>query len=158
MLRIWLTGFSWQDNTPPQSATISHPVVHQQAGGTGSYDDPITAAVPGSRDNMSWPAGTRFYLPSVQRYVIVEDSGASPTPSGTDTHLDIWIDGRGGTRSATDRCMDQLTGRVPAELNPPPGRQVILGPIYADQTCRIPSSTFVFAVPAAAGRPQTQGR
>ncbi len=129
-LRIELTGYSWQDNTPPGSATVSHPIVHKAAGGTGTYADPITVAVPSSGKGM-YPAGTRFYLPTVHRYVIVEDTGASPASAGVDAHLDMWIDGRDGTRAATDACMDQITGTVAAELNPPQGRPVTAGPVYA---------------------------
>ncbi|MDT7631860.1 MAG: hypothetical protein QOI50_3790, partial [Pseudonocardiales bacterium] len=46
-LNIWLTGYSWQDNTPPGSSVVGEPVLHQQAGGTGTFADPITVAVPG---------------------------------------------------------------------------------------------------------------
>jgi hypothetical protein len=138
-LRIWLTGYSWQDNTPPGSAEVGEPVLHQVAGGQGTYADPITVAVPGHQGAMAWNPGTRFYLPSVRRYVIVEDSGASAAPPGTDTHLDMWIGGQGGSKLATDDCESALTGRVPAELNPPPDRPVIAGPIYSGQACRIPN-------------------
>ncbi|HEX4249948.1 MAG TPA: hypothetical protein VH008_18930 [Pseudonocardia sp.] len=137
-LRIFLTGYSFHDNTPPLSAIVSHPILHRAAGGTGTYRDPITVAVPGSGSRMRWRPGTRFYLPSVRRYVIVEDSGASPPPRGVDTHLDMWIGGQGGTRSATDDCMDKLTGTVTAVLNPRPGLPVMAGPVFANHTCRIP--------------------
>src|SRR5882724_11175262 len=130
-LRIYLTGYSFHDNTPPLSAIISAPVLHRTAGGQGTYRDPITVAVPGTATTMRWKPGTRFYLPSVRRYVIVEDSGASPAPPGVDTHLDMWIGGRGGTRDATEDCMSKLTGTVPAVLNPPPGLPVMTGPIFA---------------------------
>jgi hypothetical protein len=36
--------------------------------------------------------------------------------------------------------MDRITGKVPAEVNPPPGRPVMSGPIYSGGGCRIPSS------------------
>src|SRR5882757_3656566 len=137
-LRIFLTGYSFHDNTPPMSAIVSHPILHRAAGGTGTYRDPITVAVPGSGSTMKWKPGTRFYLPSVKRYVIVEDSGASPAPRGVDTHLDMWIGGQGGTRSATDQCMSRLTGNVSAVLNPRPGLPVMAGPVFASHTCRIP--------------------
>jgi hypothetical protein len=138
-LSIWLTGYSWQDNTPPGSAIVSHPVLHREAGGTGTFADPITVAVSGHDATMAWPAGTRFYLPSVKRYVIVEDSGASKAPSGTDGHLDMWIDGQGGTKSDTDDCMDQMTSEhAPAVINPRVGLPVLAGPIYAHNTCNIP--------------------
>jgi len=113
-LNIWLTGYSWQDNTPPGSSVVGEPVLHQQAGGTGTFADPITVAVPGHQGAMAWQPGTRFYLPTVRRYVIVEDSGASRPPAGADTHLDMWIGGQDGTLAATNACEDTLTGRVPA--------------------------------------------
>jgi hypothetical protein len=138
-LNIWLTGYSWQDNTPPGSSVVGEPVLHQQAGGTGTFADPITVAVPGHQGAMAWQPGTRFYLPTVKRYVIVEDSGASRAPAGTDTHLDMWIGGQDGTLAATNACEDSLTGRVAAELNPPNNLPVIVGPIYANQRCDIPA-------------------
>jgi len=140
-LTIWLTGYSWQDNNPPGSSTVSHPVLHREAGGTGTYADPITVAVPGQGDGI-WKAGARFYLPSVQRYVIVEDTGASAPPSGQDGHLDMWIGGQGGSKSATDACMDQITGTgKPAILNPPPGLKVMPGPIFSNGTCNVPGGS-----------------
>ena len=137
-LTIWLTGYSWQDNTPPGSSTVGEPVLHQEAGGQGTFADPITVAVPGHQGAMAWQPGTKFYLPSVQRYVIVEDSGAAKQPSGTDTHLDMWIDGQSGTKQATDDCENTFTGRVPAQVNPPDNLPVMAGPIFANQKCNVP--------------------
>ena len=96
-------------------------------------------AVPGSGSDMAWQPGTRFYLPSVKRYVIVEDSGASGASGGVDTHLDMWIDGEQGSRSATDACMDKITGDVAARLNPPAGLPVLAGPIFG-KSCNIPGA------------------
>jgi hypothetical protein len=137
-LTIWLTGYSWQDNTPPGSSKVGEPVLHQQADGQGTFADPITVAVPGHQGDMAWKPGTKFYLPTVQRYVIVEDSGAADPPDGTDTHLDMWIGGQDGTKQATDDCENQLTGKVPAQVNPPDGLPVMAGAIYANQKCNIP--------------------
>lgn len=140
-LKIWLTGYSFQDNTPPGSATVSHPIVHQKAGGTGTYTDPITVASPGSSDNMAFKPGAKFYLPSVKRYVIVEDSGASPAPSGTDGHLDMWVDGQGGSKSSSDACMNRITSNsATAIADPPPNEPVMAGPITSNGTCHIPGS------------------
>jgi len=138
-MRVYLTGYSFQDNTPAGSAEVSHPILHKDAGGTGTFADPITVASPGSGGSMDWRPGTRFYLPSVKRYVIVEDSGASGAPGGVDTHLDMWIDGERGSKSATDACMDRITGEVSAQLNPPPGLPVVSGPVFG-QSCNIPGS------------------
>jgi hypothetical protein len=139
VLRIWLTGYSFQDNTPPGSAIVSHPILHSKAGGTGTYGDPITVASPGSEHDMAFTPGTRFYLPGVRRYVIVEDSGASPAPSGDDGHLDMWVDGQGGSKSASDACMNKITSKAAVAIeNPPPNLPVLPGPITANGTCNIP--------------------
>jgi hypothetical protein len=114
------------------------PVVHRIASGTGTFADPITVAVPGYEGASAWRAGTKFYLPTVRRYVIVEDTGASPAPPGASTHLDMWIGGQGGTRAATDNCESDLTGKVPAILNPGAGMAVIVGPIFSVGRCHIP--------------------
>ena len=137
-LTIWLTGYSWQDNTPPGSSVVGEPVLHKTAGGTGTFADPITVAVPGHQGDMDWQPGTKFYLPTVQRYVMVEDSGAAKPPSGADTHLDMWIGGQDGTKASTDDCEGQLTGDVPAVVNPPDNERVMAGPIFAAGQCAIP--------------------
>jgi hypothetical protein len=138
-MKIWLTGYSFQDNTPAGSATVSHPILHKDAGGTGTYADPITVAVPGQGSGI-FKAGSRFYLPTVKRYVIVEDTGASAPPSGQDGHLDMWIGGQGGTKSATDACMDKITGtNVPAVFNPTTTMPVTKGPVFGNGTCNVSS-------------------
>ena len=40
----YLTGYSYWDNTPPGSSAIARPVVHRRAGGSGTYNDPVTIA------------------------------------------------------------------------------------------------------------------
>lgn len=52
-VQIWLTGYSWQDDTPPNSGTISHPILHKQAGGTGTYGEQQDGHIP-------TPATTRY--------------------------------------------------------------------------------------------------
>ncbi|GDY30080.1 hypothetical protein [Gandjariella thermophila] len=39
-----VTLYGARDNDPPGSSDISYPQIHSQAGGTGTYDDPITFA------------------------------------------------------------------------------------------------------------------
>jgi hypothetical protein len=80
---------------------------------------------------MEWPPGTRFYLPGIRRYVIVEDSGAGRTPAGVEGHLDVWVGGKGAPADEVDAEMDRITGDVTAELSPPRGRPVIKGPLFA---------------------------
>ena len=81
----FLTGYSYWDNTPRESSQIARPEVHRQAGGSGTYRDPVTLAVGhvkhGGRSVMDFPAGTRFYIPRLQKYAIVEDlCGDGNTP------------------------------------------------------------------------------
>lgn len=142
----YLTGYSYWDNTPPGSAAISHPVLHRQAGGAGTYDDPITVAVGHAIVNgvdipLDAP-GTRYYLQAHRRYLIVEDTcGDGPRPQDGPCYrlpavlrgkavawLDAWMDGRAAGRTASDRCMSDLTGVTPVVKNPPRGLPVSPGP------------------------------
>src|SRR5690349_9643893 len=73
---VYITAYTWFDNTPQGSPDISHPVLHRAAGGTGTFSDPVTIAVGHSletgKDVLDVPAGTRMYIPNVRRYFIVE--------------------------------------------------------------------------------------
>jgi hypothetical protein len=130
-----LTGYSWQDNTPPGSADISMPVIHQKADGTGTYSDPITTAVPGSGGKgAETPKGTKIYVPKIKRYIIVEDTGATKMSS---KHFDIWVGGEGFSKSASDKCMNSFTGKAQVEINPPAGRPVTVGALTNASGCKI---------------------
>ena len=65
---VYITLYGWPDNDPPGGA-IAYPDIHQTAGGTGTYADPITFA----SDIREIPAGTRIYIPVYQKYFIMED-------------------------------------------------------------------------------------
>ena len=145
----FLTGYSYWDNTPRGSRQIARPVVHRQAGGSGTYRDPVTLAVGhvkhGGRSVMDFPAGTRFYIPRLQKYAIVEDlCGDGNTPqygpchSGYNGHvwLDIYVDGKNAGGQAANRCMRSLTGIQRVIINPAPGRPVYRGPI-TESGCRL---------------------
>ena len=126
-----ITGFGAKDNTPPGSTTISMPVIHKQAGGTGTFTDPLTAATPGHAGNGTEnPKGTKFYIPSIQRYVIIEDSGASKF---SQPHLDIWS----GTTSNVETCESKITKTEQIIENPGPNHPVKAGPIATENGCNI---------------------
>jgi len=132
---VFVTAYTWFDNTPPSSTVISHPVLHKAAGGTGTYADPVTIAVGHSRktgqDVLDIPPGTRIYLPDVRRYFIVEDTcGDGPTPEEGPCHtgagkygdatvwIDMWIGGKGESQSFVRKCARKATGVTTAIFNP----------------------------------------
>lgn len=87
----YTTAYDYWDNTPPGSAAISDPVLHHTAGGSGTYANPVTVAVGHSlatgHDVLDYRKGTRFYVPNVRRYFIVEDTcGDGPKPQNGPCH------------------------------------------------------------------------
>ncbi|MFS4581368.1 hypothetical protein [Phaeobacter sp. C3_T13_0] len=140
----YLTGYSYWDNTPPGSAAIARPVLRRQAGGTGTFNDPITIAVGHAirrgRQKLDFPAGTRFYIERLRKYAIVEDvCGDGHQPQNGPCHigkngrpwLDIYIGGKQNSVRDTERCMNRLTGMQPIRLNPRRGYPVARGEISA---------------------------
>lgn len=139
---VFLTGYSYWDNTPPESAIIGRPVIHETAGGIGTYKDPVTLAV-GWRIyfNMQFDdiePGARFYIPRLRKYAIVEDlCGDGPKPQDGPCHtgwkghtwLDIYVDGSTTDSETANRCMNRLTGIQPVIFNPRPGYRVVPGTI-----------------------------
>ncbi|GAC1607499.1 MAG: hypothetical protein NVS3B6_21410 [Pseudarthrobacter sp.] len=138
---VYVTAYTWQDNTPAGSPTISHPVLHKTAGGTGTYEDPVTIAVGHSletgKDVLDFAPGTRIYLPHVRRYFIVEDTcGDGPTPQNGACHtgaeeygdasiwLDMWIGGQGESGKSARQCTMKVTG-VHRAVFDPPGNYVV---------------------------------
>jgi len=139
----YITAYTYWDNTPPGSADISNPIIHQKAGGTGTYNDPITVAVGHSfateKDVLDYPAGTKFYLPYIKKYFIVEDTcGDGKTPQNGPCHtgyqghpwLDLWIDGANGTRASSNTCAENLTEVHTIIEHPASNYTVIIGPVY----------------------------
>ena len=138
----YVTGYSYWDNTPPGSADIARPIIHDKAGGTGTFEDPITLAVGHSRTafthTLDYPAGTRFYFPKLRKYAIVEDlCGDGPIPQDGACHigrggkpwLDIYVDGSNSGNSDADSCMYRITGMQRVVMNPDPHRAVRAGPL-----------------------------
>lgn len=118
----YLTGYSYYDNTPPGSSEIAFPGTrHDVAAGTGTYEDPITLAVGWHEDaGPQWPVGSRFYLPFLHKYVIVEDLCGDEAENGpcyqldeaadgATTWLDVWTGGEGQSREVSDSCMGRIT-------------------------------------------------
>ena len=157
LTNAFTTGYTWFDNTPRGSAQISAPVLHRTAGGIGTYADPITLAVGHSNasgvDVLDFAAGTRFYLPHVHRYFIVEDScGDGPRPQDTGCHrltaapagAKVWVDlyvggGPADKASAVQACAGTITDGDAALhrliLHPRPNHLVVAGALFAHGRC-----------------------
>ncbi|QUQ71678.1 hypothetical protein [Kutzneria sp. CA-103260] len=123
-----ITFYGAADNDPPGSREIAFPtVLHGQAGGAGTFEDPTTFAA----QQGHFAPGTKIYVPDVQRYFILEDTCADCAGS----HIDLW------TGAATDRglvrCEDSLTrnGSRPYQVNPPAGLPVSAGELYHNGRC-----------------------
>jgi hypothetical protein len=142
----YTTGYGYWDNTPAGSSTISNPVIHSVAGGTGTWADPVTVAVGHSItngvDTLDYPAGTRMYVPNLQKYLIVEDTcgdGSSPQTEpchqlfnnttgqyagqnadpGSTVWIDIWVGGNANTSATlTNDCEDRITADHTVIFNP----------------------------------------
>ena len=138
----YITGYGWPDNTPP-SAEISNSVIHSQAGGTGTYADPITIAVGHSivsgKDILDYPAGTKFYIPALRRYFIVEDTCGDgsqpqngPCHTGYQDHvwLDAWVGGQSQNSSRVLSCEDAITDFHKIIENPASNYAVVSGPVF----------------------------
>lgn len=145
-MTAYTTAYGWPDNTPA-GAAISDPVIHKTAGGTGTYADPITVAVghsiTGGQDILDYPAGTKFYVPNLRRYFIVEDTcgdGSSPQSgpchTGYQGHvwIDLWIGGQGLGSNGTLVCEDAITDLHLVIENPASNYAVVSGAVY-NGTC-----------------------
>jgi 3D (Asp-Asp-Asp) domain-containing protein len=136
--RMWsvvVTFYGAADNDPPGSTEIAHPNGrHREAGGTGTYADPLSLAA----DPRALPVGTRVYYPPLRKYFVMEDDCAqciTDWRSSRKPHIDLWTGDFQG--AALLACENALTpdGLVAVELNPPPGRPVDARPLFNGRGC-----------------------
>ena len=88
-LNCKITFYGARDNCPP-SGEIAYPIIHKEAGGLGTYDNPITFA---SAKRLFSP-GTRIYYPTLEKYFVMEDSCEECTDEYALTgacHVDLWM-------------------------------------------------------------------
>ena len=125
--QIFTTGYTYWDNSPPGSAQIARPQLHERAGGTGTWKDPITVAVQAGRFDF----GTRFYLPELKKYFIVEDlcGACHDGRNGGAYTLDIWVDGSHLSSGGAANCASRITRLQPAIEDPKSGLPVATGPV-----------------------------
>jgi hypothetical protein len=137
-----ITFYGYPDNTPPGRA-IAHPVIHQRAGGDGTYCNPTTFATEKSNDTAI-PYGTKIYVPFIKQYFVREDlCAASGPPVGSGSNgcyklwFDLWIGGNAHSNvSALVACERNLTPnrKVRVILDPGPNLPVAHpGSIYRNR-------------------------
>ena len=118
-----ITFYSYQDNNPPGKG-IKYPKVHEEAGGRGTYKDPITVSV----EESFLEPGTRLYVNDLKKYLIVEDL-CGDWPCGThDTknYIDVWMNSEEDSDAdAIDACQRKWTRRTKDGDEP---KQVVIDP------------------------------
>lgn len=138
-----MTFYAAYDNDPAGSTDIAYPNErHSQAGGTGTFADPLTFAT----DPNELPPGTLIYYAPLRKYFVMEDECAECISDWKATkrpRIDMW------TSATTDRrvlaCEEALTpdGLVSVQINPPAGLPVDPRPLFDAGRC--------WRGPAAAG-------
>jgi 3D (Asp-Asp-Asp) domain-containing protein len=141
---VYMTFYGWPDNSPPGAAIAypksdGFPTVHETAGGTGTYDDPITFAT----DKAEFPVGTLLFAPVIEKYLVMEDDCAECDTDWTSSqkwHIDVWMNSNATDDSnAVLGCEDRWTqSTTVVEVNPPPGRPATAPPLFDTTTnlCR----------------------
>jgi hypothetical protein len=143
--KAYITGYSWYDNDPPGSAAIANPSSGRtSAGGLGTFTNPITVAA----HEGYWPVHTKFYVPNLRKYFLVEDEcgGCTQIPAGATAWLDVWVDGRTSGETASNSCMGKLTRVSVVVRNPPANLKVeSTNPISHNGTCPTYGDAIVYA-------------
>lgn len=130
----WITGYTFWDNTPPGSAAIARPVIHDEAGGIGTWEDPITIAVGRGHAGWHYAPGTRIYLEDLEKYAVVEDlCGACGSGRAGRPHLDLYIGGQNTSARTANACAMKITAVQSIVVNPAPGYDVAPGEVA--ETC-----------------------
>ena len=134
---FYVTLYGWPDNSPPGAAIAypkngGYPTLHNTAGGSGTYSNPVTYAT----DKSELPVGTKVYYSYLKRYFIMEDdctacdedwTGQGPDGGPGYYHIDLWAGGAAGDNaSALFNCEDSWTsnGQVPVIVDPPSNEPV----------------------------------
>jgi 3D (Asp-Asp-Asp) domain-containing protein len=139
-----VTFYGWADNSPPGNAIAypkngGFPTVHDAAGGTGTFADPITFAT----DQAEIPIGTIIYIPFIEKYLVMEDDCTEcdhDWSNGMHRHVDVWMNSNGTANTADlTACEDQWTEDSAAvEIDAPEGLPVTTSPLFdpTTNTCR----------------------
>ncbi len=135
--QVEITYYGAWDNDPPGSRDIAHPVLHDKAGGIGTYADPLTFASPAGNGAYAW--GLRIYVPSVQKYFVREDECATSWTAvngcGPVSHVDLYVGNPSDSEAVID-CEEALTpnGNATIILDPAPNLTVDPKPLWNQAT------------------------
>ncbi|CAD6590791.1 MAG: hypothetical protein ASARMPRED_005007 [Alectoria sarmentosa] len=125
---VTLTFYGWPDNSPPGSDNAfdcgrgtnadGNPI----AGGSGTYDDPISFAT--ATDNKNLPRCAIVYVPLLRKYFRNEDDCAqclTDWDSKGEYHIDLWTGSNtaGGGQDQIN-CEDSLPGGSQTTILDPP--------------------------------------
>jgi hypothetical protein len=102
IVRVKITFYGYPDNDDGEGHYGTAVIAHQLewlgrsryiddrevpiAGGSGTFDDPITAAA--SNANRLFPPGTLIYVPDLKKYFLIEDECASCLE---EEWVDLWM-------------------------------------------------------------------
>jgi hypothetical protein len=142
-----VTLYGWPDNSPPGNAIAypksdGFPTIHNGAGGTGTFSDPVTYAT----DQDELPVGTVVYYPFLHRYFINEDDCTQCDNDWNNqgkSHIDLWVNGQNGNSDDVINCEDDLTqDSAQVIVNPPSNEPVDTTPLFnsSNDSCYDPSS------------------
>lgn len=148
---VTLTFYGWPDNSPPGSDIAfdcgrgKNPDGNPMAGGSGTYDDPISFAT--ATDNKNLPRCAIVYVPLLRKYFRNEDDCAqclTDWDSKGEYHIDLWTGSNtaGGGQNQID-CEDSLPGGSQTIiLDPPNSLPVDTTPLYDQPSNQCHETTY----------------
>eukprot|EP01065_Artemidia_motanka_P052379 TRINITY_DN9448_c1_g1_i1.p1 TRINITY_DN9448_c1_g1~~TRINITY_DN9448_c1_g1_i1.p1 ORF type:complete len:222 (+),score=65.66 TRINITY_DN9448_c1_g1_i1:82-747(+) len=135
-----VTFYGSKDNCPPGGA-IAYPGIHKVAGGSGTYQDPITYA---GVSAVTKP-GTRLYVEFLRKYFVMEDECEECEHQWKKKgmyHFDLWmgpVKPPPGPRLVA--CENAMTkSKAVVWIDPPSGLAVDAAPLFSNDTCIDPDA------------------
>lgn len=131
---FYITYYGFPDNDPPGDK-IAYPknrvsgAFHNQAGGIGTYSDPITFA----SDPAYIEVGTIYYLPYLKKYIVMEDycESCSENLNEGKSHIDIWMQSKAEFEDELIDCQRKWTRKSEIVItNPSPNLPVSSSPLF----------------------------